>query len=106
MSKSVTNKEMLELHPQVQVLLGSVIMLMVSTLPTSSCYDVLQPGGMVLLHPVLLVVVVASQVEVHIIVLQDRKDLPPDSVRAGVVSSRVDREVAEDNLPAIRVSRL
>ena len=63
-------------------------------------------GGMVLLHPVLLVVVVASQVEVHIIVLQDRKDLPPDSVRARVVSSRVDREVAEDNLPAIRVSRL
>ena len=80
MSKPISIKEMLELHPQVQVLLCGIVMLIIPTLPPSSGDDVLQPGGVVLLHPVLLVVVVPSQVEVHIIVLQNRQHLPSDDV--------------------------
>merc|ERR1719193_1970193 len=106
MSKAIPNKEVLELHPQVEVLLSGIVMLVIPALPPRPGDDVLQPGGVVLLHPVLLVVVVPSQVVVHVIVLQNRQHLPPDGVGARVVTSRVHGEVAEDNLPSITVSRL
>eukprot|EP00091_Calanus_sinicus_P022565 TRINITY_DN7215_c0_g1_i4.p1 TRINITY_DN7215_c0_g1~~TRINITY_DN7215_c0_g1_i4.p1 ORF type:complete len:133 (+),score=17.94 TRINITY_DN7215_c0_g1_i4:126-524(+) len=98
-SKPIALKEVLKIHAPVQRLLCGVIMLAVSAHPSGSCDDVLYSIRVSPLLPVLLVVVVPGQVEIHLIILQDGEHLTPDGMGASIVATRVGGEVAEDNLP-------